>query len=183
MIESLKYYKCDVKVIDIIAKLYRPTGDMITLNIGGKKVCDMEVTNGIRQGCTGSSQLFLMVLNIIKKIIKAEIGFKNECVYITALFFADDVLLITNTVEEITQIIEILKNMFIISGLEINKEKSFCMVFCKKEKPSEIQEIKVVQDIKYLGVKICDKRECFQLHKKDKIKQGRNLANMIYCTQ
>ena len=55
---------------------------------------NMEVRNGIRQGCTGSPQLFIMVINvIIKRIMETGLGFRNEKIYVPALFYADDGML------------------------------------------------------------------------------------------
>ena len=62
-------YECDEQIIEVIARLY--SGDSTKLFIDGKEICTTEVTNGIRQGCTGSPQLFIMVVNkIIKEITK-----------------------------------------------------------------------------------------------------------------
>ena len=36
----------------------------------GILVCDAEATGGIRQGCTGSLQLFVIVVNIINRIVE-----------------------------------------------------------------------------------------------------------------
>ena len=51
--------------------------------------------SGIRQGCTGSLQLFVMVVNIvINSIIKSKLGYRDEEFYIPVLFYADDGLLL-----------------------------------------------------------------------------------------
>ena len=44
-------------------------------------------------------------------------------------------------------------------GLEINKEKSNVMIFNMKEQPEQIEGIKVVDRIKYLGIEI-DNKSC-----------------------
>ena len=67
--------------------------------------------NGIRQACTGSPQLFLMVVNVIKKIVERGLGFRNEKIYMPALLYADDGMLISTTttsVWETEKMIEVL---------------------------------------------------------------------------
>ena len=60
-----------------MASLY--TGDDTEINVNGELMGNTEVRNGIRQGCTGSPQLFLMVINvIIKRIMETGLGFQNE---------------------------------------------------------------------------------------------------------
>ena len=51
LIETSAYYKCDPRPIDIVASLY--TGDEPEINVNGEVMGNIEVRNGIRQGCTG----------------------------------------------------------------------------------------------------------------------------------
>ena len=40
---------------------------------------EMELTNGIRQGCTGSSQIFVMVVDvIIDSVVGSRRGYREE---------------------------------------------------------------------------------------------------------
>ena len=55
LIEQLIEYKIHPNVIDTIAKLYK--GDFTRITIGEEQV-KLNVTNGIRQGCTLSTTLF-----------------------------------------------------------------------------------------------------------------------------
>ena len=159
MIESLKEREVEPNTIELIARLYMDDQTMIYLN--GEKLCDVNITTGIRQGCTGSPQLFIMVLNaIIKQLNMTKIGFRNEKFYIPALFFADDGLLMTNSIKGMEQLLGVMQRVALKAGLEVNKDKSFCMVFnSKNQKPDEIDNIKVVESIKYLGVTINDSTE------------------------
>ena len=55
---------------------------------------DTEVTGGIRQGCTGSPQLFVMVVNIIiNSIVESRMGYRDDDFYVP-VFYADDGLLL-----------------------------------------------------------------------------------------
>ena len=63
-------------------------------------------------------------------------------------------------------------------GLEINKEKSQVIIFNMKEKPSQIMNIKVSDNIKYLGIIINDNRNCFKKHKEKMMEKASQLANI-----
>ena len=63
LIRAWMYYKCDPRLIDVVLDLY--VGDRTEVWRNGVLVGDTEVTGGIRHGCTGSPQLFVMVVNII----------------------------------------------------------------------------------------------------------------------
>ena len=62
---------------------------------------ETEVTNGIRQGCTGSSQLFVMMVNIIiNSILDSGMGYRDEEFYVPEMFYADDGLLLARSCVE-----------------------------------------------------------------------------------
>ena len=65
-------------------------------------------------------------------------------------------------------------------GLDINKDKSSILIYNMKEKLEEIGGIKVVDNIKYLGLKIDDKRNMFKTQKSEMIAKAQNLANLTY---
>lgn len=66
----------------------------------------MDVTSGIKQGCTGSSWLFVMIMNeIIEKMVKTNIDFKNDTVKIPILMFAEDGLLMAQSQGDMRKLI------------------------------------------------------------------------------
>ena len=179
LIQALKEYKCDSKLINSIAKLYNE--DETSLYLNNKEICKIGDTSGIHQGCTGSPQLFIMVVNlIIQKICNTGLGFRNDLLYIPALFFADDGLLLTNSVRSMEQLLDVVVEVARECGLEISKTKSSCMIYNEKNKPENIRGIAVMEKMKYLGVIINDKVECFKEHKNDKITLCKKMANMTY---
>ena len=89
LIRALKYHKCDPGLIDVVLDLY--VGDRTEIWQNGAFVGDTEVTSGITQGCTGSPQLFVMVVNIvINSIVGSGLGYKDDDFYVPVLFYADD---------------------------------------------------------------------------------------------
>ena len=141
----------------------------------------INITSGIKQGCTGSTTLFkLITYEIIKELEKYGECLKIEGTSINSLFFADDSLTMAETKENATKNLKILKRVSESFGLKINKEKSKILVFNSKEDIKEIEGIQVVDKIKYLGIIIDNKKELFQSHKEEVIKKAKFYSNMMY---
>ena len=60
LVRPSKFYKCKPRPIDMIVDLY--VGDRTEVWRNGEMLGETEVTNGIRQRCTGSLQLFVMIV-------------------------------------------------------------------------------------------------------------------------
>ena len=133
LIEVMKEYRIHPKVIDAVADIY--TGDKTNIDLGEGLEQEIEVTSGIRQGCTGSTTLFkLVTLLIIKKIEEEGRGFVNRQFKIGTLFFADDALVLAESIEEAKHNIKLLIETGKKCGLEINKEKSNILIYNMKDK-------------------------------------------------
>ena len=179
IIFALRKYKCEPRIIEIIANLY--TEDTTTLILNEEKVGEMTVKSGIRQGCTVSPLLFIMVLNhIIDEIVSTKAGFRNDAVYVPVLFFADDGMLLSQSQEELERMLKTLVRASGEVGLRINREKCNIMIFNKKDKPETIQGINTAEEFKYLGITINDTMNCYRKHKEKKIKMAHRMANMTY---
>ena len=55
------------------------------------------------------------------------------------------------------------------------------MIFNMKEQPEQIEVIKVVDRIKYLGIEIDNKRNYFKTQRIKILEKARKLANMRYA--
>ncbi|CAL4241708.1 unnamed protein product [Meganyctiphanes norvegica] len=98
LIETLIKYKIDPKVIDLIYKIYRKDTTLIKFMDEEEEI---EITSGIRQGCTLSTELFkLVTYEIMEKLDEEGEDFIVEDVIMNSLFFADDSLILARTVEE-----------------------------------------------------------------------------------
>ena len=83
---------------------------------------DTELTGGIRQGCTGSPQLFVMVVNmVINSIVESGLGYRDEKFYVPVLFYADDGLLLAGSSGEAEEMIRVVAEASGGCGLKINK--------------------------------------------------------------
>ena len=59
--------------------------------------------------------------------------------------------------------------------------KSKCMIFNYRGAPIELLKgMEVVEQLRYLGVTVVNKQNCFLQHKKEKIMQARKMANLTY---
>merc|ERR1711874_509910 len=102
-------------------------GDSTIIQLGRMKR-NIEVTGGIRQGCCISTLLFKMVIftmidDLRKMAEKYEVGkfFDNS------LWLADDATLIADSPENLLKLLEALKKIGELNGLEINMEKTKVM--------------------------------------------------------
>ena len=119
----------------------------------GRKQEKIEVTSGIRQGCSIFTLLFKMVtFNIIEELETR--GRKHEVDRYSgnSLWIADNVTLIAGKKEDLETNINILRNTTKEYGLEINRDKSKVIQIRGTESPRYIGGFEVVNQIKYLGV-------------------------------
>ena len=179
LVACLKKLKCDEDVIDVLTKVY--TNDSTDLWLNGREIGSVDVSSGIKQGCTVSPLLFILLINsLIEEVEKEDLGFKNEKIFVPVLFFADDGLLLTESVDDMKILIEMVEKKGKEIGLEINRNKSMAMIYNMNDKPVEINGIIVKSAFKYLGLTINDSINCFKLHKEKKLKDMEKMANITY---
>lgn len=110
LIQVMMEYKIDSKIIQCIKEIY--SKDITKIKLHQEKEIQINITNGIRQGCTGSTTLFkLITYMILDKLQKNGCGYINYFVTINTLFFADDGIQMSTSKEEaeknIQELIEI----------------------------------------------------------------------------
>ena len=128
----MTYYKIDPLIIEVVARLYM--GDYTEIYLEQQKLCDMPNSSGIRQGCTLSPLLFVMLMNvIIKRLLGSGLGFRNNKVYIPVLFYAYDGLVMTNSRREMEKMMKIIEETAMECGLQINTTKSECIIINKRK--------------------------------------------------
>ena len=142
-------------------------GDCAEIFKGELRIGQLELSNGIRQGCTGSPQLFVMIMNmIIREIQESTVGYRDEAFYIPAHFFAANGLLMANSQKQAEQLLDVMRDAAGKCGLEINATKSKCMIFNYRRAPIELLKgMEVVEQLRYLGVTVVNKQNCFLQHK------------------
>ena len=86
-------YKIHPHIIDVIVQIY--SKDVTNIFFNSIQQTQIEVSSGIRQGCNGSTSLFLLITYfIIEKIYNKLEGINTYICKVVALFFADDGLLL-----------------------------------------------------------------------------------------
>ena len=109
MVQILKKIRIDSKIIDFIVRIYRE--DSTKIQLEKNKEIEIEVTSGIRQGCTASTVLFkLITYKIIEEMRKTE-GIQILGPKITCLFYADDGLILAKDKEKAERSIEIIREI------------------------------------------------------------------------
>ena len=109
MIETMIKYKIHPNIIDNVSKIYQ---DDFTKIIIGENEETVNITSGIKQGCTGSTTLFkLITYEIIKELEKNGEKLEMDANLPNSLFFADDSLTMADTVEKAERNIKILSKI------------------------------------------------------------------------
>ena len=179
LIEVMIEYKVNSKIIQCIKEIY--SKDKTRIKLDSEREIKLNITNGIRQGCTGSTTLFKLITYIIlDKLQKNGCGYVDHQVKINTLFFADDGLQMSSSKEEAVKNIKDLIEISKSCGLELNKEKSCFILYNVNEKIEAIEGIKVTDKIKYLGVHINNQKNCFREHKEEMLKKAQSMANLTY---
>ena len=179
LIECLMKYNIHPKIISVVAKLY--TGDRTNLFLNNEFQTEMHITNGIKQGCSGSTLLFLILTyEIIQKLEQANVGYKDDLFIIAILYFADDGLLLSNSIEDAMSNIKLIQEVAEKLGLVINKRKSNVLIYNMNDQPDRIEDIEVKTSLKYLGVKITNAKNCFDEFKNEQLLKAKQLANISH---
>ena len=150
LIEVLIKYKVNPKVIDIIVQMYER--DRTTIQLGKMKET-IEVTCGIRQGCSISTLLFKMVtFTIIQELQeKAEI-YKIRKYSRNSLWLADDATIIATDEKSVATAIQTLETAGGKCGLELSIEKTKILRIRGPKIGDKIEKHKIEEEAKYQGL-------------------------------
>ena len=113
------------------------------------------------------------VQDLIRTLDEEGEDFEIEGLKINSIFFADDSILVGNSIEKARRNIKIVKEISKFFGLEINEKKSQVMIYKGKTQEKEIEGIEIVDKIKYLGLNIGNKKDIFKAQKKDMLDRAK----------
>ena len=144
------------KFLDSIISMY--TGDYVTSDSGGITTEPVFLGRGLRQGCSLSPLLFaLYIVDMSRDLVASNLGVSLKKFCITALFFADDIVLVSRTPEGLRTLHDIVLLHCSSLNMKLSVSKSKVMS-CVKDvwELFDQQEIvgcldKVIQ-FRYLGV-------------------------------
>lgn len=150
--KSLYDQNIPVKYIRIIKKIYNNSETQIKINnqLGRK----LKIKRGIKQGDPLSPKCFTATLEEIVKNLNHTKGLKISNHYLNQLSFADDIVLISDNMKNMSEMMNELYEKAKIYGLEINFEKTKIMTNIKTNQ-NKIKvaycEVECVKSFKYLG--------------------------------
>ena len=140
LVEVMKEYKLHPDVINSVVAIYSADYTKIKLNSSTEQ--NINITSGIRQGCTGSTTLFkLITYKIVKAITATRLGFRNRQIYLPLLMFADDGLMLSQSIHELEIMLQVLIKVSEECGLKINKDKSVILIYNNTQTDIEIEDI------------------------------------------
>ena len=161
-----------------------------TLSVGEVSTEGAKLSIGLKQGCVLSPILFALYVKELGEILmKSGKGVKVGEEKIPGLFFADDVVLMANTREELQSLLSSAGEYGNKWRLEFSEEKSQVMSLGQKRRPGElwtvgpfsikegrekIIKIGKVEDYEYLGVRIKATGQGMFSYHIEKIKQKVN---------
>lgn len=154
--KAMKSQGYEIKNIKIIKEMYCNTEAYVYTDVEGSK---FKIRKGIKQGDPLSAILFNIALEEVFKNIEWEEkgkGIEINGKYLSHLRFADDVVILAETREELEKMINELNDKSKIAGLEINLKKTH--IIANKDYEHEIkigkEKIEKKDDVIYLGQNI-----------------------------
>ena len=155
ILESLRNFGFGPNFVKWISIL---NADRLTCVKNGGHISRMfKMNNGVRQGCPISPQLFILAVEVLaQKVIQSNLvnGIKTveESDPLKIRQYADDTTLFLKDQHDMIRAMSILDEFSTFSGLSLNVNKSFAMVTDARTETAEINEIRVRDTIKILGL-------------------------------
>lgn len=150
--------------IRLIANLYWRQTATVRTNKGETE--EIEIKRGIRQGCILSPVLFNLYSEyLIEEALNNSSGLKINGQNVNNIRFADDTVLIAESIEDLQGMVKALNDECKVFGMSLNAKKTKIMVIDKKEKVRckikvDGKELEQVKEYKYLGTWITDDGRC-----------------------
>ena len=132
----------------------------MALVVNGSEISKFfKTTIGVKQGGPLSPKLFsIYAEDLIRELERKNLGTRIHEYFTGVVMYADDILLLTTSLKELQEALNICEKYGIQQEIKFNPEKTQFIVFGEKLKASDQkprmynQEIKCVEKIRYLGV-------------------------------
>ena len=150
------------KFLNVIKDLF--TGTKARERIGDHESPSFEIESGVMQGSKLGPLLFIIFLNDLLLDLETKgIGAKVGELNISSLCFADDILLITDSPTKLQSLINVCGRWSINNGMRFRIDKCKVMTLNLRKPLVSFylleEEVKFVNEYKYLGVKFSNKRQ------------------------
>lgn len=149
------------KLWRVIRSIYNTVESSV--KVKGKQTEWFEIGTGVRQGCVLSPLLYAFFINgLVKEINRANLGIVigSAGQKLSALLYADDIVLVTDTRQKLQQMLDIVTNYAKKWRFELNPKKSEVVVFGARYPPRNVvwrlggNNINQVTRYKYLGIEL-----------------------------
>ena len=156
MIEVLKQWGLEQKILETIRRLYENTSAQVRK--GNLLTEEFKTSGGVIQGCPLSPHLFNLYLEWVIRLALEDYegGIEIGGVKISNMRYADDIVLVAETREELQRMVELVEEQCSRYELVINRDKTKCMKIGREREALNIQlaggEVEQVNEFKYLGV-------------------------------
>ena len=159
---ALKSQQVEPKYIKVIKYLYNNCSSKIRLESTGPPI---PIKRGVRQGDPLSPKIFIAVLEmVISKLNWEKMGINVGGKFISHLRFADDIILLSESPEQLETMIHSLKSASYAVGLEMNLNKTKVMTN-SQQYPLHLDQkpLEYVDSYIYLGKQISCKKQSNEL--------------------
>jgi len=157
--------------------MYKDDHTIIKLGSMTEKV---EVTGGIRQGCSISTLLFKLVTFKIIEDLKNKTRYRIGKFDDNSIWLADDATLVAENLEILKELLECLSTSGGEYGLQINEQKTKIMKIKGPEDHQLIGEYEMVTEAKYLGITIGGRwRDIFEKENKKILDKADRKVNSL----
>ena len=152
LIEVLIKFKINPQIINLIVQMYE--GDRTTIQLGRMKET-VEVTGGIRQGCSISTLLFKMVtFTMIEDLRNLAEKYNIREYNDNSLWLADDATIIARDEPSLLAILDVLETTGRKNGLELSEEKTKILRIRGPKVEGKIGRFNIEKEAKYLGIQV-----------------------------
>ena len=156
LLKKLLNFGIDGKCFNIIKHIY--SSDKASIKSGSTRSDFFGLNLGVRQGCILSPLLFnLFLSDLAKKFESMSEKFELNHTGINSLFWADDLVLLAKSKEDLDKMLKILEEYCRENEIAINTRKTKCMIFNKTGRTMRRAffldgvQLECVRSYKYLG--------------------------------
>ena len=133
LLKKLLTHGINGRFFNVIKNIY--TKDKGCIKIGSQYTGTFEINQGVRQGCVMSLLLFnILLADLAEKFDSINDNIKMNNSEISALFWADDILILSKSEEGLTKKLKVLEEYTNGNFLEVNTDKTKVMIFNKTGK-------------------------------------------------
>lgn len=174
------------KLWRVIRSLYKKVESKVMVD--GKFSDWFEILAGLRQGCSLSPTLFDIFINSLALLFHERgMGVRVAEVILACLLFADDIVLMADTAEELQKMMDVVTEFAIDFRFELSQVKSNVVIYGRRDSDPtntvwRLGGVDIAEsfDYKYLGVALQNNRY-WNKYKQTMLTNARSQLNKVYA--